>query len=198
MARRDKQKVSKVEPELVQLQNPKLRNVSANSIIPLQEMEIPCHQLQPENSPNAQEKVSFSNRVDEDLLEYKGVTDQSPSDQFYFSVTPEREEVKERFRRKSNFGIRRNTSGRRDAETTLGDFQSSRVNHSYVSERSVNMDACYKSDTSLIGPTNDSNQTNTRKMYGNVIIDKHLGTRKGRNGDKFIATAGRYQNVDSQ
>lgn len=84
------------------------------------------------------EKVSFSNRVDEDLVvEYQGL-DAPPTDRFNFdTATYSREETKQSLRRRSEFGYKKTSREMHNTDTSIYDIHQTRGNHSYVSDQSA-------------------------------------------------------------
>ena len=173
--------MKKIGPEVVKVKRYNIKNGSSLSIFPLNYVDSPPRPKRVETEQP--EKVSFSNRVNEDLVaDYKDI-EAPPTDRLFDTFPYSREETKQSFSKYKRYGKRNNS--RENTDASLCDPQFTKMNGSYMSEQSI--------------PINDIHRTDTldvpRKLNLNSNISKRISNSKGRN-TKRLDGSDPYSNND--
>ena len=137
LSKSGKLKFAKINPEVIKLKEHNIKNVSSSSIIPLNyaDMQPKIKKIASEG----QEKVSFSNRVNEDLLvDYKNV-EPPPTERFFDTFSYSREETKQSLKKNNALSQRKTTREIQNTDTTFQEYFNAKGNYSYISDQSVNM-----------------------------------------------------------
>ena len=163
----------KIDSDDVHVKQYSIKVKSKNAIVPILYNRTPS--VVRRISAEQAEKVSFSNRVDEDLTaEYKGV-DIRPTDKFFETWGGDsREETKHSLKRKSNYDYRKTSRENNQTDTSLYDIHQTRGNISYISDPEANFNDNYRSDTSLIIPNTTDSLEHSSKMFTNGVIEKRV------------------------
>lgn len=138
------------------------------------------------NKPDPQEKISFSNRINTDLVAEFKVIEPPPTDRFFDTYTESREETKQSLQYNKRYNDQRKTSSKvHNTDTTLYDIQLTRGNHSYISDQSISLGDINKTDISAIVPNTSDSMDVSRKVNLNIKINSKIsrmnsGSRKAR------------------
>ena len=126
-----------------------------------------------------QEKVSFWNKVDEDLIvEYKGY-EAPPTERFFDTHAGTREETKQSLNNKLNDN-RKTSREINNTDSSLYDFNNTKGNHSYISDQSVHILDINKTDNSYLFPNTTDSMDINNKVNLNMHYKAKLTRRKRR------------------
>lgn len=197
MSKAEKIKKIKIEPDVINLKEHNIKNVSASSIIPLNYADVQpkVKKLKAEQ----QEKVSFSSRVNQDLIvDYKNA-EHPPTERFFDSFSHSREETKHSVMKGYGYSYRKTSREVQNTESTLHEYfksDNTKANQSYMSDKSININDINRTETSGIFPLNtDSISRCSKKLYTNVLIDQNCSKNWGRNRTKLGSQDPYYDNI---
>ena len=184
----------KIQPDVIKLKEHNIKNVSASSIIPLNYADVKSKAKKFKSE--SQEKVSFSNRVNQDLIVDYRNAEPAPTERFFDSFSNSREETKFSIKKGYDYSNRKTSREVQNTETTLQDYFNTKANHSYLSDKSVNMNDINRTETSGIFPLNtDSVIKSSKRMFSNMLIDQNCSKVLGRNNGKLEGQESYYDNI---